>query len=82
MSVEITAKVILQDVKPNIDGQTQLRFLADYAAGKNKEWSKYTPSLDLGMTVTDEVANTFKLGASYTLTFAEDEEPDGEDKAE
>lgn len=35
----------------------------------NKEWAKYTPSLNIQMTVTPEVADQFEQGSAYRLTF-------------
>lgn len=51
------------------DGQTALHFQADYNDERNKEWSKYTPILNLQMTVLDSVAEHFNLGGRYLLTF-------------
>jgi hypothetical protein len=64
-----TAKIKVTGKTPVTDGQTILNFGADYADDRNKEWSKYTPALSLGMTVLDSVAERFELGQSFTLTF-------------
>jgi len=48
---------------------------ADYADGRNQEWAYATPSLNLAMTVTPEVAVHFPMGQAFTLTFDTDEEP-------
>lgn len=78
----ITAKVILRSKESVGDGQTRLQFYADYEAGKNKEWAKYTPGLFLDMTVLDEVAVRFDANGSYTLMFEpekKEEVTDGSD---
>ncbi len=70
----ITAKVRCS-YKLVLDGQVQYTFGADYYSedGKaiNAEWSKYTPGLQLNITVKPEVE--FEPGRSYTLTFEPDE---------
>jgi hypothetical protein len=73
----ITAKVKLGNKVVQAEGteheQVQLVFAADYADGRNKEWSRYTPSLSLTMSVLPEVAERFEQGAAYTLTFEPNE---------
>lgn len=72
----ITAKVKCSSKgEPTGDGQVALSFLADYGDGRNKEWSLYTPSLSLSMTVKGDVANLFEQGKAYTLQFVEDATP-------
>lgn len=66
-----TAVVRLYSKGESRDGQTTLNFNADYADDRNKEWSKYTPALSVGMTVVDTVAEHFVEGKSYLLTFEE-----------
>jgi hypothetical protein len=72
----ITAKVMLATVQRHAgqNGQAQLTFQADYNDGRNKEWSVYTPSLTINMSVKDAVADKFELGGAYTLTFTPSEE--------
>lgn len=73
----ITAKVNLahkQQTAAGTDGETDLTFSADYADGRNKEWSRFTPSLELRMRVKNSVADKFTEGASYVLSFALDPE--------
>lgn len=68
----ITAKVQVarkERTAAGTDGETDLVFSADYADGQNKEWAKYTPSLDLRMRVKDDVAEQFELGQAFTLLF-------------
>jgi hypothetical protein len=67
--MEITAKVKLTS-KTLYTGSQQLVFGVDYADGKNKSWAAPTPTLNLTMTVKNEVADAFELGGSYTLTFS------------
>lgn len=69
----ITAKVKLTGKTVHGEGtkdeQVTLSFSPDYADGRNKEWSRYTPSLSLSMAVLPEVAERFKDNGAYTLTF-------------
>lgn len=51
----------------------QLRFGADYATGRNKEWASATPTLNLDMTVKPEVGELFAFGQAYTLTFEKED---------
>jgi len=67
--VAITAKVAVARKDSAGSGETDLVFSADYADGRNKEWAKYTPSLDLRMRVLDSVAEQFRPGQSFTLSF-------------
>jgi hypothetical protein len=72
----ITAKVTCHVKNETGEGdqrQTQVSFLPDYADGRNKEWSLYTPALSLSMTLKGEVADRFEVGKAYTLTFAKSE---------
>lgn len=71
---KVTAKVKLNMKGTASDGQVQLSFNADYNDGRNKEWSRYTPSLSLSMYVLESVADQFELNAPYTLTFEKSEE--------
>lgn len=71
----ITAKVSCQTKSESGEGdarQVQVTFIPDYADGRNKEWSLYTPSLSLSMTLKGEVADRFEQGRAYTLTFEEE----------
>lgn len=68
----ITAKVLCQHKIESGEGdqrQAVVNFLPDYADGRNKEWSLYTPNLSLSMTLKGAVADQFEAGKSYTLTF-------------
>jgi hypothetical protein len=69
---EITAKIICNLKSEFGEGEHRLAtvsFCPDYAAGRNQEWSASTPHLDLRMTVKGAVADLFKQGQNYTLTF-------------
>lgn len=73
----ITAKVRCSHKVESGEGdnrQASVSFAPDYADGRNKEWSLYTPSLSLSMTLKGDVADRFEAGAAYTLTFTESEE--------
>lgn len=71
----ITAKVQLQSKLETGVGENRqvvAAFTANYAGGANAEWSKFTPSLQLNMTLKGEVADKFTIGQAYTLQFVED----------
>jgi hypothetical protein len=71
----VTAKVHCQSKTESGEGdnrQVVVTFLPDYADGRNKEWSRYTPALSLSLTLKGEVADRFEPGKAYTLTFAEE----------
>jgi hypothetical protein len=73
----ITAKVQCASKVETGDGdqrQVVVTFTPDYADGRNKEWSLYTPALSLSMTLKGEVADRFEPSSRYTLTFTEAEE--------
>lgn len=66
----ITAVATLYSKTLSPDGNyTSLSFTADYKDERNKEWSKWTPSLSLNMNVKNEVAEQFELRGNYLLTF-------------
>lgn len=68
----ITAKVFCQHKNESGEGedrQAVVTFLPDYADGRNKEWSRYTPALSLSMTLKGAVADQFETSKAYTLTF-------------
>jgi hypothetical protein len=68
----VTAKVFCQYKNETGDGdqrQSVVTFLPDYADGRNKEWSLYTPALSLSMTLKGSVADQFEVGKAYTLAF-------------
>ena len=71
--MNITAKVACQHKNESGEGdqrQSVVTFLPDYADGRNKEWSLYTPNLSLSMTLKGSVADQFEVGKAYTLTFS------------
>ena len=72
----ITAKVVCSSKSESGEGegrQSVVTFSADYADGRNKEWSLYTPSLSLTMTLKGEVADRFEPSKAYELRFVEEE---------
>lgn len=70
----ITAKVVCNSKLITGAGehrQAVIKFSANVTP-ENKEWSLYTPALQLEMTVRGSVAEHFDPGQSYTLTFEPD----------
>ncbi|ASR80062.1 hypothetical protein PQB77_gp01 [Arthrobacter phage Correa] len=65
---QITAVAKLNHSEVKGDAGVYLAFNADYSDERNKEWTKYTPSMHLGMTVAPAVADKFELGETYLLT--------------
>lgn len=69
----ITAKVRCDGMVDHND-QVQYTFGANYGdeAGRaiNAEWAKYTPAINVSITVKPNVE--FEVGRSYTLTFEPD----------
>lgn len=73
---EITAKVKCSDIHGSWQGAKNIAFMPDYGEGRNASWAAATPNLQLTLTVREDVAQLFTVGASYTLTFTpEAEEP-------
>lgn len=76
--MNVTAKVTLSSKQTTGEGTAyeavMLGFMPDYADGRNKAWAIATPSLSLNMTVKPDVAEHFRQGAAYTLTFSPDED--------
>lgn len=71
----ITAKVTCSSKTESGEGdnrQVVVAFMPDYADGRNKEWSLYTPALSLSMTLKGAVADRFEQGKAYTLQFVEE----------
>ena len=72
----VTAKIKLNTVQEIGPDHWQLSFTAPYADEKgnkiNQEWAKYTPHLNINMSVNDDAVKHFEAGKSYTLTFTED----------
>lgn len=72
----ITAKIICNSKSESGEGEDRVAtvsFNADYADGRNKEWSRYTPALSLTMTLKGDVADKFEAGRAYTLGFTSEE---------
>lgn len=71
----VTAKITCQSKSETGEGeqrQVVVTFAPDYADGRNKEWSLYTPALSLTMTLRGEVADRFEPGQAYTLQFVQE----------
>lgn len=60
-------------IEQNGSDVASLTFFASYGEGAdNKDWSKWTPSGSLNMTITNPVAfNWFEEGKEYYLDFTE-----------
>lgn len=74
--MSITAKVIVDRRSESGEGdnaQVSVGFIPDYAEGANKEWSLYTPSLNLTMTLKGSVADKFQLHKKFTLVFEDND---------
>jgi len=77
--MSVTAKIICSSKTENREGderQVLVTFTPDYADGRNKEWSLFTPSLSLSMTLKGVVADKFEPQKAYTLTFEPSDEPE------
>lgn len=75
----ITAKILCQTKVATGEGdsrQVQVSFLPDYADGRNKEWSLYTPNLSLSLGLKGPVADRFEIGKAYTLQFVPEDGPE------
>lgn len=71
----ITAKVFCASKTVTGEGdsrQANVTFGADYNDDRNKEWAKWTPALNLAMTLNGEVGDRFEQGKKYTLQFVEE----------
>lgn len=54
--------------------QVTVTMQAVYDEGANSQWSKYTPSGELHLTITNpEAYNQFVLGKAYLMTFTPEE---------
>lgn len=71
-NITAVAKLYHKNENPN-EETTQLLFNANYNDERNREWSKYTPSLAISMNVINSVADQFQLNANYVLTFEKQE---------
>jgi len=70
--MRVTAKVVCSSKTEQGEGderQALVTFEPDYADGRNKEWSLFTPSMSLSMTLKGAVADKFEPQKAYTLTF-------------
>lgn len=78
--MSVTAKVRVNSVTPCESGPADARVVdqvavtigTHYREGDNEinqEWSKYTPSLSISITVKAELADRFPVGQAFLLTF-------------
>jgi hypothetical protein len=70
----VTAKVECTRYDTGWQDSVALTFSPDYADGRNADWAAATPALSLSMTVKADVAEHFKQGGKYTLTFTPTED--------
>jgi hypothetical protein len=57
----------------NQETSVKLVFMPNYGDKLNEKWAKFTPQLNYEMTVLPEVAENFKVGQAFTVTFTPDE---------
>ncbi len=69
----VTAKVKCTS-KQHSNDQVALRIEPDYDDDRNREWAKYTPALQLNMSVLPEVAEHFEVGKPITMQLLLDDE--------
>ena len=72
--MSITAKIVCigKTVETVDDGdviEALVTFSADYADGRNKEWSRYPPNISVQMMLNGQAAGLFEQGKKYTLVF-------------
>ena len=66
----LTAVVTAYSKIPQSDDTTTVHFGPDYNSEKNKEWAKYTPSLQFSMHLKNEIADNIGQGQPFLVTFA------------
>lgn len=66
----LTAVVSVYSKIPQSDDTTTVYFGPDYNSEENKQWAKYTPSLNFSMHVVNDVADRFSHGQPFLVTFA------------
>lgn len=72
MANQITAKFKVGNHKKVNQESTEIQMWPDYNDPRNKEWSQYTPSGSISLTVLDSVVPHFPLGANFLVTFDEE----------
>jgi hypothetical protein len=66
----VRAKMKVQEIVPAQDGSYKAVTLQAVTDDENKSWSKWTPSGQLTMTITNPDAfNQFEVGQTYFLDF-------------
>lgn len=75
---QLSAKVVVTAKQPDSYGlmTSGVTFGPDYADGANASWAARTPTLDLTMSVVDDVAQHIEQGARYTLLLTPDDPAD------
>lgn len=67
---KVKAKFYVESVIPTSDESRQIGMRAVIGnSEENKDWSKWTPSGDLSLSVTTEAFKDAKVGDEYYLTF-------------
>lgn len=76
MATQVTAKIKCTAVEPTVgDDTVSVYFGADYDNNEaNKEWSKYTPALNIAMVLKGGVAEHFNAGDTFDLLFVKTSE--------
>jgi hypothetical protein len=73
MSDKFSAKLIVSGRQVQQEGTEHevvlLTYTADYNDDKNKEWSRYTPSMGVTQTVLPEVAEGIQTGDTFDVLF-------------
>lgn len=76
--MSVTAKFKVQRVTPqsSIGGRNgelvpsaEIEMVPDYAEGRNKDWSYYTPSGVIRMNVNGPALEVMQQGQAFTVTF-------------
>lgn len=67
-NITAVAKLYMKTPQAGSD-QTVLAFHADYSDERNKDWSQFTPVMNVSMTVLNSVAENFELNENYIVTF-------------
>lgn len=70
----ITAKAKVWGNVANDADSRMVTLGADYANGRNQEWSSATPNLHFTLAIKNEIAERFPVGATFTVTFEENAE--------
>lgn len=75
MTVRAKCRVVRKTQYTNVDGkevtQETVALQPVYEDGANSQWSKYTPSGEISLTITNpEAYKQFELGKAYFVDFS------------